>query len=573
MFQHNNTVKRKKQGILISWVMWRALAISLVVHLGVIFLIPSVQILPPGDAEYIEVERVWVEESAGVAQDEGIGEEPVESPENIPPEPPQAEAPIPTNLEAVEPEMVEDSSHTAEDEAAPDPLTSEEPPQLARMNQFQSPIAPPDILPGEAADDIVPEIPKKIPESETMEAAPIKPESQPVPDVLPSPVSQDEAVSPEISDDEPRMPEIPAFVVSEIVEEGAQDIHLFSRLQPSAPQTAALAPAELEPLLKETRESVLVPSADMPESPQKPEADMLAGIEELLPAVEATAPETQQPEELPAIEIPERTLLAGASQQPEELSIASYSRHSPAPQQSENAPRPFAQSSNTKIAPISMPSLTDENLIHREEPAIQFPLPQQEPVNEKPLVQQALDEPRALQTVQDIFMNMSSQSAISPSPRPPQLPDVKRSFVIGGKTEEQVLAPDRSAIGIVVRKEPVLPQNENQDAVLEPEDIERTSPDVNRGASASAVEGPAAHRKVLYKPRQFPEIQLDTEVNIRLKFWVLPDGSVGEVLPLQRGDIRLERAAIEYLRSWRFTPVAPNQPRVWGIIPITYKLQ
>jgi TonB family protein len=68
-------------------------------------------------------------------------------------------------------------------------------------------------------------------------------------------------------------------------------------------------------------------------------------------------------------------------------------------------------------------------------------------------------------------------------------------------------------------------------------------------------------------------VQIDIEVEIRLKFWVLPDGTVGEVIPLQRGDVRLERAAIEYLKSWRFTPIAPDRPKVWGIIPIKYKLQ
>ncbi|PIE35512.1 hypothetical protein CSA56_03975 [candidate division KSB3 bacterium] len=62
------------------------------------------------------------------------------------------------------------------------------------------------------------------------------------------------------------------------------------------------------------------------------------------------------------------------------------------------------------------------------------------------------------------------------------------------------------------------------------------------------------------------------EVELRLKFWVLPDGTVGEVVPLQRGDVRLERAAIQYLKSWRFTP-APDSRTAWGIMPIKYTLK
>jgi TonB family protein len=92
-------------------------------------------------------------------------------------------------------------------------------------------------------------------------------------------------------------------------------------------------------------------------------------------------------------------------------------------------------------------------------------------------------------------------------------------------------------------------------------------------SSSFTIEGPASKRVVLYKPTWFPEVNIDVEVDIRLKFWVLPDGSVGEVLPLQRGDVRLERAAIEYLKNWRFTPVSSDRPQVWGIIPIKYKFQ
>jgi TonB family protein len=68
-------------------------------------------------------------------------------------------------------------------------------------------------------------------------------------------------------------------------------------------------------------------------------------------------------------------------------------------------------------------------------------------------------------------------------------------------------------------------------------------------------------------------VELEVEVDIRLQFWVLPDGTVGDVIPLVRGDLELERAAIEYLKNWRFTPVDPDQPPVWGIMPITYTLR
>ncbi len=94
----------------------------------------------------------------------------------------------------------------------------------------------------------------------------------------------------------------------------------------------------------------------------------------------------------------------------------------------------------------------------------------------------------------------------------------------------------------------------------------------DEGTVESEIEGPASRREVVYKPLHLPEVSLDMEVELRLKFWVLSDGSIGEVIPLQRGDFRLERAAIQYLKSWRFTP-AEDGRKVWGIIPIKYKLQ
>ena len=86
------------------------------------------------------------------------------------------------------------------------------------------------------------------------------------------------------------------------------------------------------------------------------------------------------------------------------------------------------------------------------------------------------------------------------------------------------------------------------------------------------IEGPASARQVVYRPSRLPSVTLDRDVTIRLKFWVLPDGAVGDVVPLQRGDVRLEQAAIQYVKSWRFTPISSGET-VWGIIPVKYRLK
>lgn len=48
------------------------------------------------------------------------------------------------------------------------------------------------------------------------------------------------------------------------------------------------------------------------------------------------------------------------------------------------------------------------------------------------------------------------------------------------------------------------------------------------------------------------------EIDVKLKFTILPDGTVGKILPLIKADTRLELAAINSLRQWRFEPITEN---------------
>jgi TonB family protein len=53
---------------------------------------------------------------------------------------------------------------------------------------------------------------------------------------------------------------------------------------------------------------------------------------------------------------------------------------------------------------------------------------------------------------------------------------------------------------------------------------------------------------------QYPE-GVAKEIDVKLKFTILPDGTVGNILPLIKADSRLENAAINSLRQWRFEPL------------------
>jgi len=85
------------------------------------------------------------------------------------------------------------------------------------------------------------------------------------------------------------------------------------------------------------------------------------------------------------------------------------------------------------------------------------------------------------------------------------------------------------------------------------------------------IHGPVAKRKMVYKPKP-PVASVSVEATIKLKFWVFPDGTVGKVIPLVKGDATLEQIAISYIKRWRFTPLPSSGPQIqeWGTIPIKF---
>ena len=88
------------------------------------------------------------------------------------------------------------------------------------------------------------------------------------------------------------------------------------------------------------------------------------------------------------------------------------------------------------------------------------------------------------------------------------------------------------------------------------------------------IKGPAGKRQVIFRPPP-PSLQLRAIVEIELKFWVLPDGAIGRVIPIRRGNPTLEGEMMAYLKKWRFNPLPPDAPQEeqWGTIPIKYLLK
>ncbi len=86
------------------------------------------------------------------------------------------------------------------------------------------------------------------------------------------------------------------------------------------------------------------------------------------------------------------------------------------------------------------------------------------------------------------------------------------------------------------------------------------------------IEGTIGNREVLHKPED-PEISIDRDIEIEVKFYVLPNGQVKEVIPLIKGDTQLENIAIRYMKSWIFVPLSQDVEQVeqWGTLKIKFK--
>ncbi|MCR4439027.1 MAG: TonB family protein [bacterium] len=95
------------------------------------------------------------------------------------------------------------------------------------------------------------------------------------------------------------------------------------------------------------------------------------------------------------------------------------------------------------------------------------------------------------------------------------------------------------------------------------------------GQESFGIEGEAANRQILYKV--IPEYPhgLQREAVVKVRFVVLPDGSVGEMVPVLKGDATLESITLQALRQWRFNPLPPGaaQKEVTGIITFRYLLR
>ena len=89
------------------------------------------------------------------------------------------------------------------------------------------------------------------------------------------------------------------------------------------------------------------------------------------------------------------------------------------------------------------------------------------------------------------------------------------------------------------------------------------------------IEGQAARRTVISRViPEYPE-HLQKEATIKISFTVLPNGQVGEMIPIIKSDATLEKITMDALRQWRFNPLPSHEQQrsERGIITFRYLLK
>ncbi len=90
------------------------------------------------------------------------------------------------------------------------------------------------------------------------------------------------------------------------------------------------------------------------------------------------------------------------------------------------------------------------------------------------------------------------------------------------------------------------------------------------------IEGEISGREILFNPLpEYPE-GLNKDASIRIRFTVLPDGSVKStgMVPVRKEDARLEELSMNMLKRWRFSPLPEGERQEQsGIITFNFQVE
>lgn len=82
-----------------------------------------------------------------------------------------------------------------------------------------------------------------------------------------------------------------------------------------------------------------------------------------------------------------------------------------------------------------------------------------------------------------------------------------------------------------------------------------------------------AAREIVHLPSP-PKVQSRNQTDVRVKFWISPQGIVLRALPIQRGEPEQEKAALTYIKAFKFSELPPGQDREqWGTLNVKFRVE
>ena len=296
-------------------------------------------------------------------------------------------------------------------------------------------------------------------------------------------------------------------------------------------QTAASPTAEAAPLASETAD-------DLPSPALADAADeylLLARPNSSEPAMPAPpALQKRDPQQPPVLPLPQRVEMQEPLQiDPLQQKLPPAADRAPAQL---NFPRLTQRPEKPPISPAELMAPSSTGITKRR----------------------ALEEDVALPDAPRSFGKASQAAAKHQIGLPKQLEtDENRFGIFAGKAFEERQAQEM--LQEIAKKEQKTPAEITPAKTLPPD---------------QQIEGPLKGRRIIHRPPS-PNVKIAMTVELKLKFWVLPDGTIGEIIPLKRGNAKLEQIAMAYIKQFQFEPLPSNvsQQKIWGTIPIKFSVR
>ncbi len=229
------------------------------------------------------------------------------------------------------------------------------------------------------------------------------------------------------------------------------------------------------------------------------------------------------------------------------------------------------------------PEFTEIDFLSGEEPTNTAPAPAEEAPQPVPQEQQVEEppEPAAQQTEANAVPVELPRRRMLEETEPDLTPQEMDKLAQTRSPEQDRIPPQRTETGQPAQRATTRSAGEKLSAGPQQLPVAQRGvvPSTESGGPSRAqpftIEGEAANREIVHKViPDYPD-DLQQEAVIRIRFTVLPDGRVGQMIPVQKDYPTLEDLTLEALEQWRFNPLPPGvkQQPVQGIITFRYELE